>query len=87
MKHQKFQSGCSLSMIASPVRPLDSWSGVGRFLRAAAPGDKRDGWITNTRSRVYVLRGTTPDTSAAQLREPRRETPRLSANLDFLRMP
>jgi hypothetical protein len=84
MKHQKFQSGCSLSMIASPVRPSDSWSGGGRLLRAAAPGDKQDGWSTNTRSRVYVLRGTTLDTSTPQLHESQGQRPRLTVNLDFM---
>lgn len=38
MKHQKFQSGCSLSMTTSLFGPMDGGSGAGLFLRAAAAG-------------------------------------------------
>lgn len=62
MKHQKFQSGCSLFMITScPARGTQA-PGAGLVLRAAATGGKVvNRSITNTRWRVYVLRSTAPD--------------------------
>lgn len=62
MKHQKFQSGCSLSMITSCAARGAKAPGAGLFLRAAAAGGKVvNRSITNTRWRVYGLRSTPPD--------------------------
>lgn len=53
MKHQKFQSGCSLFMITSCSALGMQTPGAGLFLRAAAPeGKVVNRSITNTRWEV-----------------------------------